>query len=91
MHSDETQKQKPCTSGGYTYSTYCLFTDITDVDYFPIDYHLMLIPNVINGLGVLHAHHTNKYGVIAALAPLEMRGFYLGMMFTAQSIYEQLG
>ena len=64
-------------------NTYCLFTDnanSTDVDYFPIDYHLILIPTVINGLGALLIIPTSMEFIVAQ-APLEMRGFYLGMMF----------
>ena len=57
-------------------NTYCL----TDVDYFPIDYHLILIPYVINGLGALLIIPTSMEFIVAQ-APLEMRGFYLGMMF----------
>ena len=74
-------------------NTYCLFTDdanSTDVDYFPIDYHLILIPNVINGLGALLIIPTSMEFIVAQ-APLEMRGFYLGMMFATRGIYEQLG
>ena len=74
-------------------NTYCLFTDdanSTDVDYFPIDYHLILIPNVINGLGALLIIPTSMEFILAQ-APLEMRGFYLGIMFATQSIYGQLG
>ena len=72
-------------------NTYCLFTDdanSTDVDYFPIDYHLLLIPYVINGLGALLIIPTSMEFIVAQ-APLEMRGFYLGI--ATRGIYEQLG
>ena len=74
-------------------NTYCLFTDdanSTDVDYFPIDYHLILIPNVINGLGALLIILTSMEFIVSQ-TPLEMRGFYLGIMFATRSIYEQVG
>ena len=74
-------------------NTYCLFTDdanSTDVDYFPIDYHLILIPNLINGLGALLIIPTSMEFIVAQ-APLEMRGFYLGIMFATRSIFDQLG
>ena len=76
-------------------STYCLFTDdanSTDVVNYliPVDYHLILIPNVINGLAELLIIPTSMEFILAQ-APLEMRGFYLGMMFATRSIYDQLG
>ena len=76
-------------------NTFCLFSELSnasmsDVQYFPIDYRLLLVPNVINGLGALLVIPTSLEFIIAQ-APLEMRGIYLGMMFTTQGIYEILG
>ena len=66
-------------------NTYCLFTNdanSTDVvDYLiPVYYHLILIPNVINGLAELLIIPTSIEFIVAQV-PLEMGGFYLGMMF----------
>ena len=76
-------------------NTYCLFSELanatmTDVDYFPIDYRLLLVPYVVNGLGALLVIPTSLEFILAQ-APLEMRGIYLGMMFTTRGIYEILG
>ena len=76
-------------------NTFCLFSDTAnitenDVVSFPIDYRLLLIPNVVNGLGALLIIPTSLEFIVAQ-APLEMRGLYLGMMFTTRGIYEELG
>ena len=73
----------------------CLFSDSTQnitsthTNIF-LDYHLLLIPKALSGLGAALIL-PSSFELLVAQAPIEMRGMIVGLFFSVSGLYDQIG